>query len=54
MVMHVIQNIFWFGGGNRHVSSDDDNKNSGLSVIIVLLIGLLCSAIAYVFVLLYG
>lgn len=52
MVMHVIQNIFWFGGGNRHVSSDDDNKNSGLSVIIVLLIGLLCSAIAYVFVLL--
>lgn len=52
MVMHVIQNIFWFGGGNRRVGGDSDNKNSGIAVIVVLLVGLLCSAIAYVFVLL--
>lgn len=52
MVMHVIQNIFWFGGGNRRVDGDSDNKNSGIAVIVVLLVGLLCSAIAYVFVLL--
>ncbi len=52
MVMHIIQNIFWFGGGNRRVGGDSENKNSGVAVIVVLLVGLLCSAIAYVFVLL--
>lgn len=54
LVMRMIENIFWFGGGNRHVSSsdNDDNRSKGVSVIVVLLVGLLCSAIAYVFVLL--
>ncbi len=52
MVMHIIQNIFWFGGGNRRVGGNSDNKNSGIAIIVVLLVGLLCSAIAYVFVLL--
>lgn len=49
MVVQMIYNIMWFGGGSRRVGSSDDNKNSGLSVILVLIIGYVLCAIAYLF-----
>lgn len=50
LVMQMFQNLFWFGGGMR--SRDDNGKNNGLSMIVILLIGIVCTAIAYVFTLL--
>lgn len=49
MVVQMIYNIMWFGGGSRRVGGSDDNKNSGLSVILVLIIGYVLCAIAYLF-----
>ena len=48
MVVQMIYNIMWFGGGSRRVGGSDD-KNSGLSVILVLIIGYVLCAIAYLF-----
>lgn len=50
MVMNIFQNMLWFGGGMR--SRDDDGKNNGLSMIVVMLIGIVCTAIAYFFTML--
>ena len=50
LVMQIFQNVLWYGGGTRSRNSND--KNNGLGIIVVLLIGLVCSAIAYVFTLL--
>lgn len=50
LVMQMFQNVLWFGGGMR--SRDDNGKNNGLSMIVILLIGIVCTAIAYVFTLL--
>ncbi|MBO5059048.1 MAG: M48 family metallopeptidase [Prevotella sp.] len=50
MVMNIFQNMLWFGGGMR--SKDDDGKNNGLSMIVVMLIGIVCTAIAYFFTML--
>lgn len=48
MVVRMMYHMVWFGGGGRR----DNEKGNGLSMIVVLLIGLLCSVIAYVFTLL--
>ncbi len=50
LVIRTMYNMMWFGGGNR--KSDDDGKGNGLSIIVILLIGLVCCAVAYVFTLL--
>lgn len=50
LVMNMFQNILWYGGGMR--SRDNDEKGNGLSMIVILLIGIVCTAIAYVFTLL--
>src|SRR3712207_4631908 len=38
----------WYGGGRR---SSNDNEKSGLSIVVIMLIGLVCCAIAYLFTL---
>ena len=51
MVVQMIYNVMWFGGGGR--SNDiEDEKNNGLSIIVVLIVGLICCAIAYLFTIL--
>lgn len=49
LVVRMLYNSFWFSGG----SNDRDNdRNSGLSMLVVLAIGAVCLAIAYVFTIL--
>lgn len=48
IVVRMMYHAVWFGGGNRR----DNEKGNGLSMLAVLAIGLLCSAIAYFFTLL--
>lgn len=48
MVVRMMYHMMWFGDGGRR----NNEKGNGLSMVIVLLIGLVCSAIAYVFILL--
>jgi len=49
LVVQMMYNMMWFGGGRR---DRDNEKGNGLSIIVVLLIGAVCCAIAYVFTLL--
>lgn len=49
LVVQTMYNVMWFGGSRR---SRDDEKGAGLSIIVVLLIGLVCCAVAYLFTLL--
>ena len=49
LVVQMMYNAMWFGGGRR---SNDDEKGNGLSIIVVMLIGLVCCAVAYLFTLL--
>lgn len=49
LVVRMMYNVFWFGGGSRR--SDSDEKGNGLSIIVILLVGLICCAIAYFFTL---
>ena len=51
MVVQMIYNVMWFGVGGRR-SDKEDEKNNGLSIIVVLIVGLVCCAIAYIFTLL--
>ena len=51
MVVQMIYNVMWFGGGGRS-NDKEDEKNSGLSIIVVLIVGLICCAIAYLFTIL--
>lgn len=48
LTVRMMNNMILFGGG----SSRRDGKGNGLSVIVIMLIGLICCAIAYVFTLL--
>lgn len=50
MTVNMMYHAVWFGGGSR--SSRDDERGGGLSMMAVLLIGMLCSAVAYFFTLL--
>lgn len=51
LVSQTIYHIALFGGGGRRISSrdNDDNKSSGLSIIVVLIIGYVLCAVAYLF-----
>lgn len=51
IIVQMIYNMMWFGGGGHVVSSDDDNDNrgSGIAVVLVLIIGYVLCAIAYLF-----
>lgn len=48
LTVRMMNNMILFGGG----SSRRDGKGNGLSVIVIMLIGLICCAVAYVFTLL--
>ncbi|MCM1510520.1 MAG: M48 family metallopeptidase [Clostridium sp.] len=47
MVYNMFYHMLWFGGGSR--GSRDDEKGSGVSMAMVMLIGVFCCAIAYLF-----
>lgn len=49
IVVRMMYHAMWFGGGDNR---RDNEKGNGLSMIVVLLIGLICSAVAYFFTLL--
>ena len=48
MVVRTMYYTMWTGGGR---SRDDDERGSGLSTIVVLVVGIICCAIAYIFTL---
>ncbi|MDE6354483.1 MAG: M48 family metallopeptidase [Prevotella sp.] len=50
MTVNMMYHAVWFGGGSR--SSRDDERGGGLSMMVVLLIGMVCSGVAYFFTLL--
>lgn len=47
LVVQMMYNAMWFGGGSRR--SNDKEEGGGLAWIVILLIGLVCCAIAYLF-----
>jgi len=49
MVVQTMYNMMWLGGGRR---DRDNEKGNGLSIVVVLLIGAVCCAVAYFFTLL--
>ncbi|MBP3838614.1 MAG: M48 family metallopeptidase [Prevotella sp.] len=49
MVMRMMNNVMVFG---RYHSNSRDGRGTGLSIILILVIGIICSAIAYFFTLL--
>ncbi len=51
MVVRMLMNTMMFGGGYSSRGNDKE-KNNGASVIVVMLVGVVCAAIAYVFTLL--
>ncbi len=48
LVMRTLYNVMWFGGNSRR----SNGKGNGLSIVVVLVVGLVCAAIAYLFTLL--
>lgn len=53
LTVRIMYNIAYYGGGSRRVGgSDNDSRNNGLSIVLVLFIALICSALAYFFSLL--
>ncbi len=51
LIVRYIYYAFLFGG-NRRSSSRENHGNSGAGIIVVMLVGLVCVAVAYVFTLL--
>lgn len=51
VIVQMMYNMMWFGGGSRRIggSDDDDNRSSGVSMIVVLIIGYVLCAVAYLF-----
>jgi heat shock protein HtpX len=50
LLVRMLWNTFIWGGGSRR--SNSNGKDKGLSIAVVLLIGVVCAAIAYLFTLL--
>ncbi|SFG20110.1 M48 family metallopeptidase [Prevotella sp. KH2C16] len=48
LVVRMLYNSFYYGGGR---SRSSNGKDSGLSIVVILFVGLICSAIAYFFTL---
>ena len=49
MIVRMMYYMFWFGDNRR--SRDDDERGNGVGMVVVLLVGLVCCAIAYFFTL---
>lgn len=52
LVLNMMYNMMWFGGTSRRSNDSDNDKGGGLSIVVIMLIGLVCCAIAYLFTLL--
>ena len=48
ITVQMMYHTMWFGGGSRR----DDERGNGLSMMVILLVGAVCSGIAYFFTLL--
>lgn len=48
IVVRMMYNTMWYGGGH---SRDDEKEGNGLSMLLVMVIGAICCAIAYFFTL---
>ena len=46
MVVRMLYHAMWWGGGSRR---NNDEKGNGLSFLVILVVGLVCCAIAYFF-----
>lgn len=46
MVVRMLYHAMWWGGGSRR---SNDEKGNGLSFLVILVVGLVCCAIAYFF-----
>ena len=51
MTVRMMYHMMWFGDGSSR-RDDNEGKGNGLSMMVIMLIGLLCSAVAYFFTLL--
>lgn len=53
LVLRMMYNWLWFGGGSVRSSGGRDNREGGgaVSFIVILLVGLVCCAVAYFFTL---
>lgn len=49
MIVRMMYYMFWFGDNRR--SRDDDERGNGVGMVVMLLVGLVCCAIAYFFTL---
>lgn len=51
VIVQMMYNMMWFGGGSRRIggSDDDNNRSSGIAMIVVLIIGYVLCAVAYLF-----
>lgn len=49
IVVRMMYHTMWFGGGS---SNRDNEKGGGLSMVAIMLIGVICSAVAYFFTML--
>ena len=52
IVLQLLYNHFWFGTPSRSSDDDDDNNSNGLGIVVILVVGLICCFIAYIFTLL--
>ena len=53
LVVNMMYNMFWFGGGlSSRNDRDEDGKSNGLSMIAILLVALVCCSVGYFFTLL--
>ena len=52
LILNMMYNMMWFGGTSRRSSDNDNDKGGGLSIVVIMIIGLVCCAIAYIFTLL--
>ena len=52
LVLNMMYNMMWFGGTSRRSNDNDNDKGGGLSIVVIMVIGLVCCAIAYLFTLL--
>ncbi|MCQ2244375.1 MAG: M48 family metallopeptidase [Bacteroidaceae bacterium] len=55
LIWEIFKRVLWYGDSGRRISSfsseNRNNKNGGVAIIVALIIGLVCIAIAYVFML---
>jgi len=52
IVVRMLMNMMYYGGGSTRVSRDSKEGNNGLSLLVIMVIALVCCAVGYFFTLL--